>query len=117
MDSSPPLLHCHEGVATITLNRPAQRNRLENGDLQTLLQHVAQINEDLHIRAVVLTDAQVGAREVEKAVEDVFQYFGAPAIALGQSAGITFVAKSGLTGQVIEPLNIACRRALGGKHL
>jgi len=55
MDSSPPLLHCHEGVATITLNRPAQRNRLENDDLQTLLQHVAQINEDLHIRAVVLT--------------------------------------------------------------
>jgi enoyl-CoA hydratase/carnithine racemase len=55
VDSSPPLLHCHEGVATITLNRPAQRNRLENGDLQTLLQHVAQINEDLHIRAVVLT--------------------------------------------------------------
>ena len=55
MDSSPPLLHCREGVATITLNRPAQRNRLENGDLQTLLQHVAQINEDLHIRAVVLT--------------------------------------------------------------
>ena len=55
MDSSPPLLHCREGVATITLNRPVQRNRLENGDLQTLLQHVAQINEDLHIRAVVLT--------------------------------------------------------------
>lgn len=55
MDSSPPLLRCHEGVATITLNRPAQRNRLENGDLQTLLQLVAQINEDLHIRAVVLT--------------------------------------------------------------
>ena len=55
MDSSPPLLHCHEGVATITLNRPAQRNRLENGDLQVLLQHVAQINEDLDMRVVVLT--------------------------------------------------------------
>jgi enoyl-CoA hydratase/carnithine racemase len=54
-DSSPPLLHCHEGVATITLNRPAQRNRLENGDLQTLLQHFAKINEDLRIRVVVLT--------------------------------------------------------------
>ena len=53
--SSPPLLHCHEGVATITLNRPAQRNRLENGDLQTLLQHFAKINEDLRIRIVVLT--------------------------------------------------------------
>ena len=60
VDSSPPLLHCHEGVATITLNRPAQRNRLENGDLQTLLQHVAQINEDLHIRAVVLTANTLG---------------------------------------------------------
>jgi len=55
MDSSPPLLRSHEGVATITLNRPVQRNRLENGDLQTLLQHVAQINDDLQIRAVVLT--------------------------------------------------------------
>lgn len=55
MDSSPPLLHCHEGVATITLNRPAQRNRLENGDLQVLLQHVAQIDEDLDMRVVVLT--------------------------------------------------------------
>ena len=55
MDSSPPLLHCHEGVATITQNRPAQRNRLENGDLQVLLQHVAQIDEDLDMRVVVLT--------------------------------------------------------------
>jgi enoyl-CoA hydratase/carnithine racemase len=55
MDSSPPLLRCHEGVATITLNRPAQRNRLENGDLQVLLQYFSQINDDLRIRAVVLT--------------------------------------------------------------
>ena len=60
MDSSPPLLHCHEGVATITLNRPAQRNRLENGDLQVLLQHVAQINEDLDMRVVVLTASTQG---------------------------------------------------------
>lgn len=54
-DSSPPLLQVDGGVATITLNRPAQRNRLENIDLQTLLQHFARINEDLHIRVVVLT--------------------------------------------------------------
>ena len=60
-DSTSPLLQVNGGVATITLNRPAQRNRLENGDLQTLLQHFARINEDLRIRVVVLTantDAQ-----------------------------------------------------------
>jgi enoyl-CoA hydratase/carnithine racemase len=54
-DSSPPLLHINEGVATITLSRPAQRNRLENGDLQTLQQHFTQINDDARIRVVVLT--------------------------------------------------------------
>jgi enoyl-CoA hydratase/carnithine racemase len=30
-------LHIEGGVATITLNRPAQRNRLENADLTALL--------------------------------------------------------------------------------
>ena len=54
-DSSPPILHINDAVATITLNRPAQRNRLENGDLQILLQHVMQINADLRLRVVVLT--------------------------------------------------------------
>ena len=55
VDSSPPLLHCHEGVATITLNRPAQRNRLENADLRTLLQQLEKINTDEAVRVLVLT--------------------------------------------------------------
>ena len=38
---SPPVLAIEGGVATITLNRPAQRNKLENGDLQLLLEPVS----------------------------------------------------------------------------
>ena len=53
--ASPPVLHIAEGIATITLNRPAQRNRLENEDLQTLLSHFHQVNEDQTVRVVVLT--------------------------------------------------------------
>ena len=44
-----------EGVATVTLNRPAQRNRLENRDLSVLLQHFEQINQDKSVRVAVLT--------------------------------------------------------------
>jgi enoyl-CoA hydratase/carnithine racemase len=54
-DSSPPLLHIANGVAHITLNRPAQRNRLENDDLATLLQQFEQINHDASVRVMVLT--------------------------------------------------------------
>ena len=54
-DSSPPLLHIANGVANITLNRPAQRNRLENDDLATLLQQFEQINHDASVRVMVLT--------------------------------------------------------------
>jgi len=53
--SSAPLLHIADGVATLTLNRPAQRNRLENSDLSMLLQHFEHINQDLAVRVVVLT--------------------------------------------------------------
>jgi enoyl-CoA hydratase/carnithine racemase len=53
--STAPLLHIAQGVATITLNRPAQRNRLENSDLSMLLQHFEHINQDLAVRVVVLT--------------------------------------------------------------
>jgi enoyl-CoA hydratase/carnithine racemase len=53
--SSEPLLHIADGVAALTLNRPAQRNRLENTDLSVLLQHFDRINNDMAVRVVVLT--------------------------------------------------------------
>ena len=53
--SGAPLLQIADGVATITLNRPAQRNRLENTDLALLLQYFTQVNQDMGVRALVLT--------------------------------------------------------------
>ncbi len=44
--ASTPTLHIEGGVATITLNRPAQRNRLENADLKALLVHFDTVNKD-----------------------------------------------------------------------
>ncbi len=52
---SAPALHIEGGVATITLNRPAQRNRLENGDLKTLLAHFEAVNQNTQVRVLVLT--------------------------------------------------------------
>ena len=52
---SAPALHIEGGVATITLNRPAQRNRLENGDLKTLLAHFEAVNQNAQVRVLVLT--------------------------------------------------------------
>ena len=53
--SSVPVLHIDGGVATITLNRPAQRNRLENADLKTLLAHFETVNRTAQVRVLVLT--------------------------------------------------------------
>ena len=53
--SAAPSLHIADGVATITLNRPRHRNRLEDGDLQTLLEQINAVNADASVRALVLT--------------------------------------------------------------
>ena len=52
---SAPVLQMANGVATITLNRPAQRNKLENGDLQQLLEHFDAVEHDASVRVLVLT--------------------------------------------------------------
>ncbi len=59
-DNSVPLLHIHAGLATITLNRPAQRNRLENQDLAVLLSHFARVQDDQSVRVLVLTANTAG---------------------------------------------------------
>lgn len=53
-DSTTPALDIDEGVATITLNRPARRNRLEDRDLKALLEILPGLNADESIRVVVL---------------------------------------------------------------
>ncbi|MFY8105207.1 MAG: enoyl-CoA hydratase/isomerase family protein [Ramlibacter sp.] len=52
---SPPRTNMREGVATITLNRPAHRNRLEDADLRALMEAFARFDADPQVRVVVLT--------------------------------------------------------------
>lgn len=55
-----PVLAIEGGVATVTLNRPAQRNRLENGDLVALLEHLDAVERDASVRVLVLTANTAG---------------------------------------------------------
>ena len=59
-DTTPPALDIADGVARITLNRPLQRNRLENADLVTLLKQFELINSDPQVRVAVLTANTTG---------------------------------------------------------
>ena len=52
--SSTPLLTLQDGVATLTLNRPEHRNRLQDSDLEALLGQFAQIDADPSVRVLVL---------------------------------------------------------------
>ena len=57
-DSRPPQLEVAQGVARITLRRPAYRNRLHNEDLVFLLESFRRLDADASVRVLVL-DAQV----------------------------------------------------------
>jgi enoyl-CoA hydratase/carnithine racemase len=56
-----PLLVVRGAVATVTLNRPAHRNRLERADLLALLEIFRQADCDRAIRVLVLT-AETGGQ-------------------------------------------------------
>jgi enoyl-CoA hydratase len=53
--AGPPVLTVTGARADIRLDRPAQHNRLENGDIVLLRSHFAQVNEARDIRVLVLT--------------------------------------------------------------
>jgi enoyl-CoA hydratase/carnithine racemase len=57
---SAPRVEIEGEIATITLNRPAQRNRLEQQDLQVLLDAFSRIDADDAARVVVLTANTAG---------------------------------------------------------
>lgn len=63
-DQGPPLLTIDGALATITLNRPAHRNRLHNEDLQALLHHFAVVQADPSIRVVVFNARTLPQRPV-----------------------------------------------------
>jgi 2-(1,2-epoxy-1,2-dihydrophenyl)acetyl-CoA isomerase len=51
------LCHVENGVATLTLNRPAQRNAIDSAMREALLQRLDALRSDASVRAVVLTGA------------------------------------------------------------
>lgn len=57
LPSGPPVLHLHEGRATLTLNRPAHHNRLHAEDLRLLQRHFDALAADPTVRLLVLTGA------------------------------------------------------------
>jgi 2-(1,2-epoxy-1,2-dihydrophenyl)acetyl-CoA isomerase len=51
------LLHCHDKVATVEINRPESKNALDRDDRVALKQVLDTVAKDKDIRAVVLTGA------------------------------------------------------------
>lgn len=59
-EESPVLFSVDDGVATVTLNRPAQRNALSLAAIEGLYNCWEQIDKDPSIRVVILTSADCG---------------------------------------------------------
>jgi len=76
--SQPPPVRCElaDGIAFLTLDRPARRNALSSEMLQALKDHLGRIAEDPHARVVILRaagpvfSAGHDLGEVESATED-----------------------------------------------
>lgn len=76
LTASAPVLHIDGPVATITLHRPAHRNRLERDDLLTLMQHFEQVERDRSIRVLVLGSQTLAERPVFCAGYHIGQHGG-----------------------------------------
>ena len=118
---SPPLLHLQDSVATITLNRPAHRNRLHNDDLRVLLEHFRMINANAAVRAVVLTGRVLEQRPVFCAGYHIGQHgsehadagFEQVADALEALRPVTVCALNGSVYGGATDLVLACDFAVG----
>ena len=111
-----------EAVATITLNRPAHRNRLHNEDLALLLEHFARIDADPSIQVTVLTGKVVQPRPVFCAGYHIGEFgearepevsFEGVAQALERLRPITICALPGSVYGGATDLALACDFRLG----
>lgn len=123
--STPPRLSVDGPVATITLNRPAHRNRLHDEDLQALLAHFATIEADPALRVLVLTGAVLPPRPVfcagyhlgEQADLPTGDRFEQVADALERLRPVTVAAVNGSVYGGATDLVLACDFALGVEGL
>jgi len=115
----PPELVVDGRVATITLRRPAQANRLELDDLRLLLEHFAQVNAnpDLLVLRLAATGrhfcsgfniASVGAQGI-----DAGTLFAAVADALESLRAVTIAAIQGGVYGGATDLALACDFRIG----
>jgi enoyl-CoA hydratase/carnithine racemase len=116
-------LRIEGGVASITLNRPAQRNRLENGDLKALLAHFDAIAHNPEVRVLVLSANTAGQpKPVFCAGYDIggfdepghgSSFFEAIPDALAQLRPVTICALNGSVYGGATDLVLACDLRIG----
>lgn len=118
---TPPRLEIDGPVATITLNRPAHRNRLHDEDLRALLRHFEAIDADTTIRVAVLTGHVLPERPVfcagyhlgDDADAPAGDRFEQVADALERLRPVTVAAVNGSVYGGATDLVLACDFALG----
>ncbi|MBC5781484.1 enoyl-CoA hydratase/isomerase family protein [Ramlibacter sp. USB13] len=124
-DSRPPQLQVAQGVARITLRRPAHRNRLHNEDLAFLMESFRRIDADPSVRVLVL-DAQVlPDRPVFSAGYNIGDFqAGPPEVpfeqvvdALEQLRAVTICVLEGSVYGGATDLVLACDLALGAEGI
>jgi enoyl-CoA hydratase/carnithine racemase len=124
-EETTPLLARDGALATITLNRPAHRNRLHPQDLQALMRHFAAIDAEPAIRVVVFTGRVLPERPVfcagyhlgQHGAEEEGAHFEQVADALETLRPLTVCALNGSVYGGATDLVLACDFALGVQGL
>lgn len=121
-----PLLSLDGKVATVTLNRPRHRNRLEAADLQALVRHVRAVDADPAVRVLVVTARVQGPAPVFSAGFDLAGFerhpggpggavdaFAQAVEALAAARPLTLAALAGSVYGGAVDLALACDFRLG----
>lgn len=121
--ASSPVLRIDGAVATLTLNRPAHRNRLEDADLHALLAAFARVEADPQVRVLMLTaNTQGQPRPVFCAGYHIGEFDGpegGPALfeqvahALANLRPVTVCALNGSVYGGATDLTLACDLCIG----
>lgn len=123
--NSAPSLAVQGRVATICLNRPKYKNRLERDDLVALMAHFEAINKDKQIRVVVLTSQTMGERPVFCSGYNIGQHgeeapqatFEMVADTLENLRPVTVCALNGSVYGGATDLVLACDFAIGQSNM
>ncbi|MBY4596895.1 enoyl-CoA hydratase/isomerase family protein [Ottowia caeni] len=121
MSDDTPRFSARDGIATITLSRPAHRNRLHNEDLQALMNVFERVNADCSIRVLVLTSEVTPERPVFSAGYNANEFsddrptlsFSAVVDALERVRCVTVCALNGSVYGGATDFALACDIAIG----